>query len=309
MPIRVENDLPARAVLESENIFMMGMNRAEMQEIRPLEILILNLMPVKPDYETQLLRALSNTPLQVNVTYLNVSTHHSKNTPASHINKFYTTFDQIKENCYDGMILTGAPVEDMDFEQVNYWGELTEIMEWTKKHVTSTLYVCWGAMAGMYFHFGIPKVSFQKKLFGIYRHRVLDRCDPLTRSFDDVFDAPHSRYSGVRREDVVGNPELQLLAESKEAGVYLVKSKDGRHVFLFGHPEYDRMSLDAEYRRDLAKGINIQVPENYYENDDPDTTPLLTWRGHANTLYTNWLNYYVYQVTPYQLTRSPKTTV
>ena len=203
MPIRVENDLPARAVLESENIFMMGMNRAEMQEIRPLEILILNLMPVKPDYETQLLRALSNTPLQVNVTYLNVSTHHSKNTPASHINKFYTTFDQIKENCYDGMILTGAPVEDMDFEQVNYWGELTEIMEWTKKHVTSTLYVCWGAMAGMYFHFGIPKVSFQKKLFGIYRHRVLDRCDPLTRSFDDVFDAPHSRYSGVRREDVV----------------------------------------------------------------------------------------------------------
>ena len=309
MPIRVENDLPARAVLESENIFMMGMNRAEMQEIRPLQILILNLMPVKPDYETQLLRALSNTPLQVNVTYLNVSTHHSKNTPASHINKFYTTFDQIKENCYDGMILTGAPVEDMDFEQVNYWGELTEIMEWTKKHVTSTLYVCWGAMAGMYFHFGIPKVSFQKKLFGIYRHRVLDRCDPLTRSFDDVFDAPHSRYSGVRREDVVGNPELQLLAESKEAGVYLVKSKDGRHVFLFGHPEYDRMSLDAEYRRDLAKGINIQVPENYYENDDPDTTPLLTWRGHANTLYTNWLNYYVYQVTPYQLTRTPKTTV
>ena len=309
MPIRVENDLPARAVLESENIFMMGMNRAEMQEIRPLEILILNLMPIKPDYETQLLRALSNTPLQVNVTYLNVSTHHSKNTPASHINKFYTTFDQIKENCYDGMILTGAPVEDMDFEQVNYWGELTEIMEWTKKHVTSTLYVCWGAMAGMYFHFGIPKVSFQKKLFGIYRHRVLDRCDPLTRSFDDVFDAPHSRYSGVRREDVVGNPELQLLAESKEAGVYLVKSKDGRHVFLFGHPEYDRMSLDAEYRRDLAKGINIQVPENYYENDDPDTTPLLTWRGHANTLYTNWLNYYVYQVTPYQLTRTPKTTV
>ena len=236
MPIRVENDLPARAVLESENIFMMGMNRAEMQEIRPLEILILNLMPVKPDYETQLLRALSNTPLQVNVTYLNVSTHHSKNTSASHINKFYTTFDQIRENCYDGMILTGAPVEDLDFTQVNYWGELTEIMEWTKYHVTSTLYICWGAMAGMYYHFGIPKVTFKKKLFGIYKHRVLDRCDPLTRSFDDVFDAPHSRYSGVRKEDVVQNPELQLLAESQEAGVYLVKSTDGRHVFLFGHP-------------------------------------------------------------------------
>lgn len=303
MPIRVENDLPARAVLESENIFMMGMNRAEMQEIRPLEILILNLMPVKPDYETQLLRALSNTPLQVNVTYLNVSTHHSKNTSASHINKFYTTFDQIRENCYDGMILTGAPVEDLDFTQVNYWGELTEIMEWTKYHVTSTLYICWGAMAGMYYHFGIPKVTFKKKLFGIYKHRVLDRCDPLTRSFDDVFDAPHSRYSGVRKEDVVQNPELQLLAESQEAGVYLVKSTDGRHVFLFGHPEYDRMSLDAEYRRDLSKGINIQLPENYYEEDDPDTTPLLTWRGHANTLYTNWLNYYVYQVTPYRLTK------
>lgn len=302
MPIRVENDLPARAVLESENIFMMGKNRAEMQEIRPLEILILNLMPVKPDYETQLLRALSNTPLQVNVTYLNVSTHHSKNTPASHINKFYTTFDQIRENFYDGMILTGAPVEDMEFEQVNYWEELTQIMEWTKRHVTSTLYVCWGAMAGMYYHFGIPKVQFDKKLFGIYRHRVLDRCDPLMRSFDDVFDAPHSRYSGVRREDVVEHADLQLLAESEEAGVYLVKSKDGRHIFLFGHPEYDRMSLDAEYRRDLAKGIDIQVPENYYENDDPDTTPLLTWRGHANTLYTNWLNYYVYQVTPYHLT-------
>ena len=302
MPIRVENDLPARAVLESENIFMMGMNRAEMQEIRPLEILILNLMPVKPDYETQLLRALSNTPLQVNVTYLNVSTHHSKNTPASHINKFYTTFDQIRENFYDGMILTGAPVEDMEFEQVNYWEELTQIMEWTKRHVTSTLYVCWGAMAGMYYHFGIPKVQFDKKLFGIYRHRVLDRCDPLMRSFDDVFDAPHSRYSGVRREDVVEHADLQLLAESEEAGVYLVKSKDGRHIFLFGHPESDRMSLDAEYRRDLAKGIDIQVPENYYENDDPDTTPLLTWRGHANTLYTNWLNYYVYQVTPYHLT-------
>ena len=301
MPIRVENDLPARAVLESENIFMMGMDRAETQQIRPLEILILNLMPVKPDYETQLLRALSNTPLQVNVTYLNVSTHHSKNTSASHINKFYTTFGQIQEFYYDGMILTGAPVEDMEFEEVNYWEELQGIMEWTKTHVTSTLYVCWGAMAGMYYHFGIPKVQFSRKLFGIYKHRVLDRCDPLVRSFDDVFDAPHSRYSGVRREDVVNHSELQLLAESREAGVYLVKSCDGRHIFLFGHPEYDRMSLDAEYRRDLAKGIDIQVPENYYENDDPDTTPLLTWRGHANTLYTNWLNFYVYQVTPYHL--------
>ena len=301
MPIRVENDLPARAVLESENIFMMGANRAETQRIRPLQIIILNLMPIKQDYETQLLRALSNTPLQVEVTYLNVSTHESKNTPARHINKFYTTFDQVKEEHYDGMIITGAPVENIPFEEVEYWEELTQIMDWTKTHVTSTLYVCWGAMAGMYYHFGIEKVAMNKKLSGIYKHRILDRCDPLVRSFDDIFDAPHSRYSGVRKEDVLSHPELQLLAESKEAGVYLVKSRDGRHVFLFGHPEYDRMTLDAEYHRDLLKGIPVDIPENYYENNDPNTTPLLTWRGHANNLYTNWLNYYVYQVTPYDL--------
>lgn len=302
MPIRVQNDLPARAVLESENIFMMGEMRASMQRVRPLNIIILNLMPVKQDYETQLLRALSNTPLQVNVTYLNVTSHHSKNTPATHINKFYTTFPQVKQDFYDGMIITGAPVEDLDFEEVEYWEELKEIMEWSKTHVTSTFHICWGAMAGLYYHFGIPKMQFGEKLSGIYLHHVLDRCEPLVRSFDDVFYAPHSRYSGVDRQEVLNHHQLQLLAESDEAGVYLVKSRDGRQVFLFGHPEYDRMSLDAEYKRDVKKGIEIAPPIHYYENDDPQMTPLLTWRCHANMLYTNWLNFYVYQVTPYSFT-------
>ncbi len=300
MPIRVENDLPARAVLESENIFMMGEMRASMQRVRPLNIIILNLMPVKQDYETQLLRALSNTPLQINVTYLNVTSHQSKNTPASHINQFYTTFPHVREDFYDGMIITGAPVEDLEFEQVEYWEELKEIMDWTKNHVTSTFHICWGAMAGLYYHFGIPKMQFAQKLSGIYLHHTLDRCEPLVRSFDDVFYAPHSRYSGVDRQAVLDDSRLQLLAESKEAGVYLVKSRDGRQVFLFGHPEYDRMSLDAEYNRDIKKGIEIAPPIHYYENDDPQVTPLLTWRCHANMLYTNWLNFYVYQVTPYR---------
>ncbi|CVI68168.1 Homoserine O-succinyltransferase [Clostridiales bacterium CHKCI001] len=305
MPIRVENDLPARAALESENIFMMGENRAETQRIRPLEIVILNLMPIKPDYETQLLRALSNTPLQINITYLTLSTHQSKHTSSSHINRFYTTYDQICKRNFDGMIITGAPVEHMEFEEVHYWPEIEMIMDWTKTHVTSTLYVCWGALAGIYYHFGIQKVQLEKKLSGVYTHRVLDRCEPLVRGFDDMFTAPHSRYSGVSREEVIKNPDLQLLAESKEAGVYLIKSLDERHVFLFGHPEYDRMSLDAEYRRDIAKGISIAPPEHYYENDDPEMTPILTWRAHANTLYTNWLNYYVYQVTPYDMVETP----
>ncbi len=299
MPIRVENGLPAREVLESENIFMMGENRAATQRVRPLNIIILNLMPVKQDYETQLLRALSNTPIQVNVTYLNVSGHESKNTPASHINKFYVTFDQVQDEFYDGMIITGAPVENLPFEEVTYWEELCWIMEWTKTHVTSTFHICWGALAGIWYHYNIEKVALPEKLSGIYVHRVLDRCEPLVRSFDDLFYAPHSRYSGVREEDVLAHSQLQLLAVSEEAGVYLVKSRDGKQVFLFGHPEYDRMSLDSEYKRDVAKGIEIAPPVRYYENDDPSCTPLLTWRCHANMLYTNWLNFYVYQVTPY----------
>ena len=299
MPIRVENGLPAREVLESENIFMMGENRAATQRVRPLNIIILNLMPVKQDYETQLLRALSNTPIQVNVTYLNVSGHESKNTPASHINKFYVTFDQVEEEFYDGMIITGAPVENLPFEEVTYWEELCRIMEWSKTHVTSTFHICWGALAGIWYHYGIEKVALPEKLSGIYVHRVLDRCEPLVRSFDDLFYAPHSRYSGVREEDVLAHDKLQLLAVSEQAGVYLVKSRDGKQVFLFGHPEYDRMSLDSEYKRDVERGISNDPPLQYYENDDPSCTPLLTWRCHANMLYTNWLNFYVYQVTPY----------
>ena len=300
MPIRVDNDLPAREVLESENIFMMGEERANTQEIRPLEIVILNLMPLKADYEIQLLRSLSNTPLQVNITYLNISGHESKNTSASHINKFYTTFDQVKDRRYDGMIITGAPVETLKFEEVDYWEEMKSIMDWTVDHVTSTFYICWGALAALYHFYGIDKVQMPKKLSGVYRHRVLDRTEPLVRGFDDCFDAPHSRYYGVSREDILANDELMLLAESKDAGCYLIKDVRG-NIYLMGHPEYDRMSLDAEYKRDIAKGIEIDIPEHYYEQDDPARTPLLTWRAHANTLYTNWLNFYVYQTTPYVL--------
>lgn len=301
MPIKVQKDLPARAVLESENIFVMDERRAETQDIRPLQICILNLMPIKQDYETQILRALSNTPLQVEVTFLNVATHESKNTSASHLNHFYTDFEAVRRRRYDGMIITGAPVETLPFEEVEYWEEITAIMDWTVSNVTSTMYICWGALAGLYYHFGIPKVMLPRKLSGIYSHRVLDRKIPLVRSFDDIFYAPHSRYCGVRTEDVTAHPQLQLLAESEVAGAYLIKSCDGKQIFVLGHPEYDRMSLDAEYRRDLEKGIAPDIPEHYYENDDPDITPLLTWRGHANTLYTNWLNFYVYQETPYVL--------
>ena len=301
MPIKVQNDLPALAALESENIFVMDETRALSQNIRPLQIVILNLMPVKDDYETQLLRALSNTPLQVDVTFLNVSTHESRNTPVRHLNKFYRHFDSIKDGKYDGLIITGAPVEHLDFEEVEYWNELEEIMEWSKTHVTSTFHICWGALAGLYYHYGIPKVNTEVKLSGVYRHRVMDRRAPLVRGFDDVFYAPHSRFSGVHKEDVLSHEELQILAESPEAGVFLVQSQDGSQVFLLGHPEYDRMSLDGEYHRDLSRHLSPIVPVNYYEDDDPDCTPLLTWRCHANALYTNWLNFCVYQVTPYEL--------
>lgn len=301
MPIKVQNDLPARAALESENIFVMDESRALEQNIRPLQIVILNLMPVKDDYEIQLLRALSNTPLQVEVTFLNVSTHESKNTPMRHLNKFYRHFDSIRESGFDGMIITGAPVEHLEFEQVEYWEELCVIMEWSKTHVTSTFHICWGALAGLYYHYGIPKVNTEVKLSGVYRHRLLDRRAPLVRGFDDVFYAPHSRFSGVRREDVLAREELQILAESDEAGVFLVQNRDASQIFLLGHPEYDRMSLDAEYHRDLSRDLDPVVPVNYYEKNDADRTPLLTWRCHANTLYTNWLNFCVYQVTPYEL--------
>lgn len=301
MPIKVQKDLPAKVILEKENIFMMDEDRALSQDIRPLQILIINLMPVKEETETQLLRALSNTPLQVDCTFLMLESHTSKNTSASHLNKFYVYFDEVKKSKFDGMIITGAPVENMEFEEVNYWEELKKIMEWSKTHVTSTLHICWGAQAGLYYHYGIQKYKRESKLSGIYRHKVLDRKVPLVRSLDDYVMAPHSRYTEVRREDIEKQPELVILAESKEAGILLVMSRDGKQVFVQGHPEYDRMTLDGEYHRDLDKGLEPEIPCNYYENNDPDTVPVLNWRNVANTMYGNWLNFYVYQITPYLL--------
>ena len=301
MPIKVQKDLPAKAILETENIFTMDEDRALSQDIRPLEIIIVNLMPIKEETETQLLRALSNTPLQVDCNFLMLESHTSKNTSASHLNKFYVYFDEIKNKKFDGMIITGAPVENMEFEEVNYWEELSKIMEWSKTNVTSSLHICWGAQAGLYYHYGIPKYKREKKLSGIYRHRVLDRKTPLVRSLDDYVMAPHSRYTEVRREDIEKHPGLKILAESEEAGILMVMNEDGKQIFIQGHPEYDRMTLNGEYHRDLDKGLNPEIPCNYYENDDPNTRPVLNWRNAANTIYGNWLNYYVYQVTPYEL--------
>jgi len=302
MPIKVQNGLPAREVLDSENIFTMDETRASAQDIRPLEIAILNLMPLKEDYETQLLRALSNTPLQLELTFLHMASHQSKNTSILHLNKFYTTFDEIKNRYFDGMIITGAPLETIEFEDVNYWPELTMIMEWSKRHVTSTMHICWGALAGLYYHFGLHKIPVDAgKYSGIYLHRVLDRRSPIVRSFDDMFYAPHSRYSTVSMEEIEKTDNLDLLAVSDEAGPYLLKSRDGKQIFILGHPEYDRLSLDMEYKRDVDKGLEIAPPQNYYADDNSEITPILTWRCHANTLYSNWLNYYVYQVTPYHL--------
>lgn len=301
MPIKIQKDLPAREILEWENIFVMDEVRALKQDIRPLEILILNLMPIKEDTETQLLRALSNTPLQVDCSFLKVSSHESKNTSASHLNKFYQTFEQVKKNRYDGMIITGAPVELMEFEEVDYWPEMVEIMEWSKTHVTSTVHICWGAQAGLYYHYGIPKYMRESKLSGIYEHKVLNRKIPLVRSLNDFFYAPHSRYTEVRRSDIEKHPELQILAESEAAGVFLVMDKSGKQIFIQGHPEYDRMTLNNEYHRDLKKGLNPELPVNYYEHNDPFSIPRLMWRNTGNTLYSNWLNFYVYQMTPYVL--------
>ena len=299
MPIKIQNDLPAKAILEEENVFIMDESRAKSQDIRPLDILILNLMPVKEDTETQLLRALSNTPLQVECTFMTMSSHQSTHTSASHLNKFYITFEEVKNRQFDGMIITGAPVENMEYEDVNYWNELTGIMEWSKTHVTSTLHLCWGAQAGLYYHYGIRKYPMADKLSGIYVHKVLNKKVPLVRSFDDYFNCPHSRYTEVREADILKQKELEILAKSDEAGVFLVMSRDGRQIFLQGHPEYDRMTLNNEYHRDLNKGLDPKLPCNYYEHDDPFSIPPLSWRNMANTLYANWLNFYVYQETPY----------
>ena len=301
MPIRVQSDLPAKEQLENENIFVMDENRAMHQDIRPLEVCILNLMPLKQDTELQLLRAFSNTPLQVNVTFLMVSGHVTKNTPVNHLNSFYTTFDAIRFRRFDGLIITGAPVEQMAFEEVDYWNEMVEIMDWSKTNVTSTLHICWGAQAALYHHFGIPKIALAEKLFGIYRHRVQHRSTPLVRGFDDIFCAPHSRHTTVSPDRVHREKGLTVLAESDTAGILLCMTDDGRQIFLMGHPEYDRYTLDQEYRRDMDKGLPIHIPVNYYPDNDPSQKPALQWRAHCNMLYSNWLNYYVYQVTPYEL--------
>ena len=300
MPIKIQSDLPAKAELEEENIFVMDENRAISQNIRPLEIIVLNLMPIKQDTELQLLRGLSNTPLQIDVTFLQMSSHVSKNTSASHIKKFYQTFEEVKNNNYDGMIITGAPVEKLDFEEVNYWDELTTVMEWSKKHVTSTIHICWGAQAGLYYHYGIKKELLPRKLSGVYKHRVMNRKEPLVRGFDDVFMAPHSRYTQASRQQIIDNPRLKVLADSDEAGIYIVLGDGGKEIFVMGHPEYDRLTLE----RDIDKGIEPDLPVNYYPDDDCNRKPLLSWRSHANNLYTNWLNYYVYQITPYDLNES-----
>jgi len=296
MPIKIQSDLPAKAELEEENIFVMDENRAMSQDFRELQIVILNLMPIKQDTELQLLRALSNTPLQIDVTFLQMASHVSKNTSASHLKKFYVTFDDIKKKKYDGMIITGAPVEKMEFSDVNYWDELTSIMEWSKTHITSTLHICWGAQAGLYYHFGVKKVLLPSKLSGVYKHKVMNRKEPLVRGFDDIFVAPHSRHT-----DILSNPKLKVLADSDEAGIYIVMADEGKQIFVMGHPEYDRYTLDSEYKRDIDKGLEPDIPVNYYPDDDSNRKPRLSWRSHANNLYTNWLNYYVYQVTPYIL--------
>ena len=301
MPIRIPDALPATDILTSENIFVMTERRAIHQDIRPLKLVILNLMPTKIVTETQLLRKLSNTPLQVEVTLLQTISHEAKNVSAEHLTTFYRSFDEIKDNRYDAMIITGAPVEKLEFEDVDYWPELCRIMEWSRSNVFSTLHVCWGAQAGMYFHYGIPKYDLPAKLSGVYLHRVVKPSSPLVRGFDDEFWAPHSRYTEVRAEDIVGCPELELIAVSDVAGVFIAKSTDSRRFFVFGHPEYDPETLNAEYVRDLAKGINPDVPVNYYPDDDPSKAPVCRWRSAAQLLYSNWLNYYVYQATPYNL--------
>lgn len=301
MPIKIQGELPAKEILENENIFVMDENRAMHQDIRPLQVCILNLMPLKQDTELQLLRALSNTPLQVDVTFMHVKSHNSVNTSASHLNKFYTTIEEVRERKFDGLIITGAPVEDIAFEEVDYWEELCDIMDWCEEHVTSTLHICWGAQAAFYHYYGIQKRQLSEKLFGVYPHKVANRKIPLVRGFDDIFLAPHSRHTETPSEAIHVCKDITVLAESEEAGVFLAIAGEGKHIFVNGHPEYDRYTLDREYHRDLDKGLPIHIPYHYYPEDDPTRKPLLQWRAHSNNLYSNFLNYYVYQVTPYVL--------
>ncbi len=308
MPVKIPNTLPARAVLEGENVFVMGEERAYHQDIRPLRVAILNLMPTKIATETQLLRLLGNSSLQVDVTLLHTVTHEAKNIDAEHLLNHYDTFDEIRKEKFDGLIITGAPVEQMDFDEVDYWPELCNIMDWAETNVYSTFHICWGAQAGLYHRYGVPKYSLPAKMFGVFEHRTLIPTEKLLRGFDDVFLAPHSRHTEIRRADLEKIPDLQILAESDDAGIYIVGSKDGRHIYITGHSEYDPLTLKAEYDRDISKGLPINIPRNYFPNNDPSTQPLVRWRGHASLLYANWLNYYVYQVTPFNLQDIPHGT-
>ena len=301
MPIRIDNELPAKQNLEIENIFVMSNMRADTQDIRPLKIIILNLMPTKLVTETQLLRLLSNSPLQIDVEFLQVATHKAKNVSKSHMDKFYYTFDEIKGNRYDGMIITGAPVEQMEFEEVDYWDELCKIMEWSKTNVYSTFHICWGAQAGLYYHYGIKKYPTKKKIFGVFPHFCLDETHPLMRGLDDIYYVPHSRHTQIKRSDIAQVKDLQILSYSNEAGVHIVADMECRKFFITGHSEYDRDTLAKEYFRDKDKGLDIELPVNYFPNNDTNLVPNMTWKSTANIIFNNWLNYFVYQKTPYDL--------
>ena len=301
MPIRIDNELPAKQRLEIENIFVMSNMRADTQDIRPLKILILNLMPTKLETETQLLRLLSNSPLQVDVEFLQVATHEAKNVSKSHMEKFYETYDDVKDKKYDGMIITGAPVEQMEFEEVDYWNELCKIMEWSKTNVYSTFHICWGAQAGLYYHYGIKKYPTKKKIFGIFPHKSLDETHPLMRGLDDIYYVPHSRHTEIKTQDIAQVKDLQILSYSEMAGIHIVADMECRKFFVTGHSEYDRDTLAREYFRDKEKGLDIDIPYNYFPNDDVNATPQMEWKSTANILFNNWLNYFVYQKTPYDL--------
>lgn len=301
MPIKIPDSLPAKEILSSENIFVMDESLAFHQDIRPLRIAILNLMPTKETTETQLLRLIGNSPLQVDVTLLHPRSHTSKNTSAEYLKSFYTTFDEIRHRRFDGLIVTGAPVEQLEFEEVSYWEELQEIFDWSKDNVTSTMHICWAAQAGLYHHFGVRKVTLPEKCFGVFAHTLNQSNIKLMRGFDEVFHVPHSRHTDVSRVDIENHPDLQILAESEEAGMYLIATKDGKQIFVTGHSEYDPLSLKWEYDRDVARGMEMALPKHYFPKDDPDRTPPAVWRAHANLLFSNWLNYYVYQETPYDI--------
>jgi homoserine O-succinyltransferase len=301
MPLNLPDRLPAIELLKKENIFVIDASRATQQDIRPLRIAVLNLMPLKITTETDLIRLLSNTPLQLEISFMKIKSHTSKNTPIEHMKAFYTDFEKMSQQKYDGLIVTGAPIEQMSFEEVSYWDEITTIFDWARTHVTSTLFICWAAQAGLYHYYGVPKYPLKDKLFGIFEHHVLQPLNPIFRGFDDVFYVPHSRYTEVHKEDILKVPELTLLSDSPEAGVYMISARGGREFFITGHSEYSPYTLDSEYKRDLAKKLPIKIPANYYKNDDPKQGPVVRWRGHANLLFSNWLNYFVYQETPFNI--------